>query len=271
VIDDDRDIRSLLETVYERYQYDFRGYAMASLRRRVPQAADRLGCRSIAELDARLKEDAQAFGVTLQYLTVPVSDLFRDPLYFKAVRTHVVPVLRTYPSLKIWIPGCSTGEEAYSFAILLKEEELLERAIIYGTDINPESLRVAEAGRYSLTRFQQFTDNHRISGGQGSLSAHYQAAHGAAILDRTLNKRIVFSDHSLATDSVFAEVHLISCRNVLIYFNRDLQNRAVGLFTDALCRKGFLGLGARETLRFTSYAHRFADVQRNERLYQKVS
>lgn len=269
--EEDREIGSLLETIYQSYQYDFRGYAMASLRRRVPQAAERLGCRTIPELESRVKRDAQAFVIALQYLTVPVSDLFRDPLYFKAIREHVVPFLQTYPSFKIWVPGCSTGEEAYSFAILLKEEQLLDRAIIYATDINPESLRTAEAGRYSLERFQQFTDNHRLSGGVTSLSTHYQAAHGAAILDRSLKRRIVFSDHSLATDSVFAEVHLISCRNVLIYFNRELQNRAVGLFSEALCRKGFLGLGARETLRFTSHAHHFVDVQRSERIYRKLS
>jgi len=263
------EVRLLLEAIYHRYQYDFRDYAMASLKRRLTQAVDRLGCRTVSGLQERVLHDPQAFPAVLQYLTIPVSDMFRDPIYFRSIREHVVPVLRTYPSLKIWVAGCSTGEEVYSLAILLQEEDLLDRTLIYATDINPESLKKAQNGVYDLDRFRQFTENHRESGGKGSLSQYYRAAYGSAALDKSLTKRVVFSDHSLATDSVFGEMQLISCRNVLIYFNRDLQDRVVGLFRDSLCRKGFLGLGTKESLRFTSSGHDFAETVHEARIYQK--
>jgi chemotaxis protein methyltransferase CheR len=263
------EVRLLLEAIYQQYQYDFREYAMASLKRRLAQAVTRLGCRTISGLQERVLHDPQAFPAVLQYLTVPVSDMFRDPIYFRSIREHVVPVLRTYPSLKVWVAGCSTGEEVYSLAILLREEELLDRTLIYATDINPESLKKAEAGVYELDRFRQFTENHRESGGTGSLSQYYRAAYGSAALDKSLRKHVVFSDHSLATDSVFGEMQLISCRNVLIYFNRGLQDRVVGLFRDSLCRRGFLGLGTKESLRFTPSGHDFSETVREARIYQK--
>ena len=173
-----------------------------------------------------------------------------------------MPLLRTYPSLKVWVAGCSTGEEAYSLAILLREEGLLERTLIYATDINPQALQKAEAGVYDVDRIAGFTENHRKSGARSSLSDYYTAAYGRAVFDKSLKQHIVFSDHSLATDSVFAEVQLVSCRNVLIYFDRELQDRALGLFRDALCRKGFLGLGAKESLRFSPHADAFAEFVR---------
>ena len=205
----------------------------------------------------------------LEYLTVQVSEMFRDPSYFRALRETVVPVLRTYPSLKIWVAGCSTGEEVYSLAILLREEGLLERTLIYATDINANALQKAEAGVYAIERVPSFTENHARSGGRGSLSEHYTAAYGRVVFDKSLRRHIVFSDHSLATDSVFAEVHLVSCRNVLIYFDRALQDRALGLFHEALCRKGFLGLGSKESLRFSSHAQTFDELVAPERIYQK--
>jgi chemotaxis protein methyltransferase CheR len=270
VIETELEIRLLLEAIYQRYQYDFRDYAMASLKRRLQQAVERLGCRTISGLQEIVLHDPRMFSAVLQYLTVPVSDMFRDPAYFLALRESVVPVLRTYPSLKIWIAGCSTGEEVYSLAILLKEERLLDRTLIYATDINPESLEQAEGGVYQLDRFRQFTENHRLAGGTGSLSEHYRAAHGSAMLDKSLRERIVFSDHSLTTDSVFAEVQYVSCRNVMIYFNRTLQDRVIGLFADSLCRRGFLGLGVKESLRFTEHGSRFEDLRRDVRIYRKV-
>lgn len=228
-----------------------------------------MAVKSVPELCERIANDAQAFSSLLDFLTVPVSDMFRNPEYFRALRTQVVPVLRTYPSLKLWIAGCSTGEEVYSLAILLHEEGLLERSLLYATDINPRSLARAEAGIYALERIKLFSENYRAAGGRGSLAEHYQATHGAALFDRRLRKRVVFSDHSLATDSVFAEVQLISCRNVLIYFDKTLQERALGLFTDALCRRGFLGLGARETLRFSEHARNYAEISQEARVYQR--
>ena len=246
----------LLDAIYARYHYDFRQYARASLRRRVAQALVRTECATVSALQERILHEPESFAILLQYLTVQVSDMFRDPEYFLALRNHVLPVLATYPSLKIWIAGCSTGEEAYSFAILLKEERLLDRTILYATDINAEGLRSAEAGIYALDRVRQFTENHRRAGGLGSLSDHYHAAHGSAVMDPALRNAITFSDHSLATDNVFAEVQLISCRNVLIYFDRQLQERALKLFAASLCRRGYLGLGMKETLRFSVLVRR---------------
>jgi chemotaxis protein methyltransferase CheR len=259
----------LLDAIYQRYHYDFRDYARASLKRRLASALTRFGCRSLSQLQDRLLHEPTVFPVLLDFLTVQLSDLFRDPPYFKALREKVIPFLRTYPSLKLWVAGCSTGEEAYSFAILMHEEGLLPRTLIYATDINPAALEQAQVGRYAIDRIPGFTENHRLSGGKSSLSDYYSAAYGGAVLDRALRERVVFSDHSLATDSVFAEVHFVSCRNVLIYFDPKLQDRAVGLFHDALCRKGILGLGARESLRFSAYHRSFSALAHEERIFQK--
>lgn len=263
------ELRLLIDAIYLRYHYDFRSYAPASLKRRLLAAMPQFGCETLSQLQDRLLHDKSAFPALLDYLTVQVSEMFRDPPYFKALREKVVPLLRTYPSLKIWIAGCSTGEEVYSLAILLREEGLLDRTLLYGTDINAGALQRAEAGVYDVDRLASFTENHRKSGGRSSLSDYYTAAYGRAVFDKTLKRHIVFSDHSLATDSVFAEVHLVSCRNVLIYFNRDLQERAIGLFRDALVRRGFLGLGAKETLRFTSHAEAFEDFVPQDRVFRR--
>lgn len=265
----DIELQLLLEAIYQRFRYDFRRYSLASLRRRVARAMDEFGCASISGLQERVLHDPAVFPRVLQFLTVQVSDMFRDPSYFKTLRERIVPILKTYPSLKIWVAGCSSGEEVYSLAILLREEGLSERTMIYATDINGEALRRAEAGVYPLDRVPAFTENHRLSGGVGSLSNYYTAAYGSAVFDRSLLKRVVFSDHSLATDHVFAEVQLISCRNVLIYFDRTLQDRAVGLFNDALCRRGFLGLGSKESLHASSHSPHFQDFSTADRWYQR--
>jgi chemotaxis protein methyltransferase CheR len=230
---------------------------------------DRFDCRTVSQLQDRILHEPDVFSSMLQYFTVQVSEMFRDPGYFLCLRREVMPVLRTYPSLKLWIAGCSTGEELYSFAILLHEEELLERSLIYATDINAQALEQAEAGVYSVDRIAGFSDNYRKAGGHASLSDYYTAAYGRAVFDKSLRENIVFSDHSLATDSVFAEVQLVSCRNVLIYFDRILQDRAVGLFRDALVRRGFLGIGSKESLRFSGHVAAFDELVRNERIYQK--
>lgn len=259
----------LIEAIYHRYHYDFRGYAQASLKRRLQTALTRFNCRSLSQLQHLVLHEPEVFPAMLEYLTVQVSEMFRDPSYFRALREKVVPLLRTYPSLKIWVAGCSTGEEVYSLAILLREEGLLERTLIYATDINATALQKAEAGVYDIERVRGFTENHARSGGRSSLSEHYSAAYGRVVVDKSLRRHIVFSDHSLATDSVFAEVQLVSCRNVLIYFDRDLQDRALGLFGEALCRKGFLGLGSKESLRFSKHAGRFDEFVAEDRIYQK--
>jgi chemotaxis protein methyltransferase CheR len=259
----------LVDAIYLKYHFDFRGYAGASMRRRLKAAMARFSCDTVSQLQDRVLHDASFFPALLDYLTVQVSEMFRDPSYFLALRKEVVPLLRTYPSLKIWVAGCSTGEEVYSLAILLREEGLLKRSLIYATDINPQALRRAEAGIYDLDRIASFTLNHQRAGGRSSLSDYYTAAYDRAVFDKSLREQVVFSDHSLATDSVFAEMQLVSCRNVLIYFDRKLQDRALGLFRDALCRKGFLGLGSKESLRFSGCAEAFTDFVREERIYQK--
>ncbi len=266
---EDIELRLLLEAIFRKYHYDFRGYSIASIKRRLAQAKDHFNCTSYSQLQDRVLHDASLLPKLLGYLTVQVSEMFRDPSYFRAIREKVVPHLRTYPSLKIWIAGCSTGEEVYSFVILFREEGLADRTIFYATDINPDALKKAEAGVYDLDRLQLFTENHQKSGGKSSLSDYYVAAYGAASFDKSLRQHVVFSDHSLVSDAVFGEMQLVSCRNVLIYFDRDLQDRAIGLFKDALPHKGFLGLGAKESLRFSCHSDAFTDFVRDDRIYQK--
>jgi chemotaxis protein methyltransferase CheR len=263
------ELELLIDAVYRLYHYDFRAYALASMRRRLKTAMLHFNCPSLSRLQEKILHDPAIFSALLDFLTVQVSEMFRDPAYFLALRAQVVPLLRTYPSLKVWIAGCSTGEEAYSLAILLHEEGLLDNTLIYATDINPHSLQRAAAGVYELARVAGFTDSHRRSGARCSLSDYYTAAYGRAVFDKSLKEHIVFSDHSLATDSVFAEVQLISCRNVLIYFNRALQDRALGLFRDALCHLGFLGMGTKESTRFSSQSSSFSEFAREEKIYQK--
>jgi chemotaxis protein methyltransferase CheR len=266
---EDLELRLLLDAIYERYQYDFRSYALASLRRRVLRALPRLGCASISQLQHLVLHEPGAFPQLLGSLTIQVSDLFRDPPYWRAVRDVVAPFLRTFPSFRVWVAGCSNGEEVYSYAILLEEEGLLERATIYATDIHSDALRRAENGIYDLDRVAAFSRNYQAAGGARSLADYYAAAYQGAVFDRALRRNVVFSDHSLATDTVFAEVQLVSCRNVLIYFDRALQDRALGLFAEALSRRGFLGVGTRESLRFSARAAEFEEVRRAERLYRR--
>lgn len=266
---EDIEIRLLLEALFLKYHYDFRNYAMASIKRRLKQAREQLGYATFSGMQERLLHDPVMLPQMLRFLTVQVSEMFRDPTYFKAIREKVVPHLRTYPSLKVWVAGCSDGEELYSLVILFREEGLEDRTIFYATDINQEALHAAEAGIFPLDRMQLFTENHRKSGGKSSLSDYYQAAYGRATFDKNLRRNVVFSDHSLVTDAVFGEMHLISCRNVMIYFDRTLQDRAIGLFSDSLTRQGFLGLGAKESLRFSRHATAFREFVREEKIYQR--
>lgn len=266
---EDIEIRLLLEALYQRYHYDFRHYALASIKRRLRQAREQMKFTSFSAMQEGLLHDPAILQRLLGYLTVQVSEMFRDPAYFRAIREKVVPLLKTYPSLKVWIAGCSAGEELYSLVILFREEGLEDRTLFYATDINPDALDAAAKGIYALDRIQKFTENHRASGGKSSLSDYYSTAYGKAVLDKSLRDRVVFSDHSLVTDSVFAEMHMISCRNVLIYFDRSLQDRAVGLFRDSLIRSGFLGLGSKESMRFSTHAKGFVEFVREEKIYQR--
>jgi chemotaxis protein methyltransferase CheR len=263
------EITLLLEALYQRFHYDFRAYSKASIKRRLKQLREKLGYRNYSAMLEGLLHDAAIFPQVISYLTVQVSEMFRDPSYFRALREHVVPHLRTYPSLKIWVAGCSSGEELYSLAILFREEGLEQRTLFYATDINPGALDAAASGVYNLDRIRGFTENHQQSGGRSSLSDYYTVAYGKASFDRSLRDRVVFSDHSLVTDAVFGEMHLVSCRNVLIYFDSSLQDRTLKLFNDSIIRKGFLGLGSKESLRFSSQSNSFLDFVPEEKIYQK--
>jgi len=268
---EDIEIQLLLEAVYQHYHYDFRNYARASIKRRLIQARSRMGYASISAMQSDVLHDKTLLPRLLDYLTVQVSELFRDPSYFRALREQVIPHLRTYASLKVWVAGCSNGEELYSLSILFREEGLAHKTMFYATDINPTALKAAQAGVYPLEQIRRFTENHQQSGGHSSLSDYYTANYGRALFDQTLRSQVVFSDHSLVTDAVFGEMHLISCRNVLIYFDRELQDRAAGLFRDSLARRGFLGLGSKESLRFSSHAGAFSEFVRDEKIYQRIA
>ena len=269
--DIDIELKLLMEAIFLKYSYDFRNYTGASQKRRVRYALEQLGLPNVSALQERVLHDPTVFAQLLQYLTIPVSEMFRDPSYFLTLRQQVVPVLQTYPSVKVWVAGCSTGEEAWSLAILLREEGLLERTQIYATDINPSSLDKARQGIFPMDAVRGYTANYQRAGGKQSFSDYYTAAYDAARFDPSLCANAVFADHSLATDSVFAETQLVSCRNVLIYFNRALQDRALGLFHESLCHRGFLGLGAKESIDFSSFSTRFDTLARAERIYRKAS
>jgi len=266
---DDIELNLLLSAIRQRYGYDFHGYSRPSVTRRLQRAQSHFGCESLSILQHKVLHDPSTMPELLNFMTVQVSEMFRDPSYFRALREIVIPHLRTYPSLKVWVAGCSEGEELYSLAILFREEGLEERTIFYATDVNPDAVKRAKAGVYAMDRIPLFTRNHAEAGGKVSLAEYYTAAYGRAVFDKTLRARTVFAEHNLVSDQVFAEAQLVSCRNVLIYFDRDLQDRAIGLFKDALPRGGFLGLGSRESLRFSKYFSHFADFSPAERIYRR--
>jgi len=267
---EDIEIELLLEAVYQHYHYDFRHYARASIKRRLLQARSRMGYESISAMQSDVLHDKTVLPRLLNYLTVQVSEMFRDPSFYRVLREKVIPHLRTYASLKVWVAGCSNGEELYSLSILFREEGLANKTMFYATDINPNALKAAQAGVYPLDQIRLFTENHQKSGGHSSLSDYYTADYGRAVFDKSLRSQVVFSDHSLVTDAVFGEMHLITCRNVLIYFDRELQDRAAGLFRDSLARRGFLGLGSKESLRFSAHADAFTEFDRDEKIYQRA-
>lgn len=266
----DIEVRLLLEAVFMKYKYDFRKYSLASVKRRLTSALSKYNVDNVSALQERVLREPEFFNAILQFLTISTTEMFRDPEYFKMFREKVIPYLRSYPSLKIWVAGCSTGEEAYSFAVVLKEEGLYERSMIYATDINPVSLEKARNGVYRIDDMQKYTVNYQKSGAKQSFADYYSAFSEMAAIDPALKKNIVFADHSLATDAVFAEMNYVSCRNVLIYFEPELQDRAIGLFHDSLGRQCFLGIGEKETLKFSKYESHFEVWSSAERIYRKI-
>lgn len=262
------EVELLVQAVYARFQYDFRQYSRSSLRRRLEQALMRFSCESITKLQEKLLHEPNFFPKLIPYLTVNTTEMFRDPTYFKALREKVFPFLQTYPSVKIWVAGCSTGEEVFSMAIILRELGM-KKYLIYATDINPMNLEMAKKGIYDLEDVKKASRNYQLSGGVTSLSDYYEAAYDSVRFDPTLLNNVVFSDHSLATDSVFSETHFVSCRNVLIYFDRPLQDRVLNLFKESLNRDGFLGLGTKETIQFSTIKNDFVVLDQENRVYQK--
>lgn len=266
---EDIEIRLLLEAIYQLYGYDFRSYSPASMRRRVMHRLTMSGFSTVLEMTDRVLRDRQFFVTLLNDLTVNVTEMFRDPEFYKAFREEVVPVLKTFPFIKIWHAGCSTGEEIYSMAILLEEEGLYERAMLYATDIDKNVLAAAKKGIYPIHAFKQYTDNYRRAGGRQSLSDYATARYDSVIMEQRLKRNIVFADHDLATDQVFGEMHVILCRNVLIYFDRPLQQRVFKLFGESLDMGGFLCLGTKESLRFSGNEESFDVVNRSLRIFRK--
>jgi chemotaxis protein methyltransferase CheR len=259
----------LLEAVYRRCGYDFRNYARASVERRTRQFLSSSGCSTLSDMIARVLRDERFLSRYVQYLSVTVTELFRDPFVFQAVREQIIPLLRTWPHVKVWCAGCATGEEVYSLAIVLKEEGLYEKSVIYATDFNDASLEQARQAVYPADKIREATRNYQQSGGKQFFSHYYHAHYGAAALDGTLKERITFANHNLVTDQVFGEMHLVFCRNVLIYFNRDLQERVLELFTESLVHGGILCLGTKEDLQFTRVSARYELVNCKAKLYKK--
>lgn len=262
-------LKTLLEAINLKYDFDFREYSINSMTRSVVHAMNRMGCDNLKSLQEKILKDTDSFNELLQSLTIPVSEMFRDSSYYLSIREKVVPFLKTYSSINVWVAGCGTGEEVYSLAILFQEENLLERTTFYATDINSRTLNQAAAGSFDMKIFEYYEGSYKQSGGLHSLSNYYTKSNGMAVVNKNLKKNITFADHSLVTDKVFSEMHFISCRNVLIYFNRDLQNKVIGLFNESLCRKGFLGLGSKETIQFSENAKYFDPLVIKDRIYQK--
>jgi chemotaxis protein methyltransferase CheR len=263
------EIELLLEAIYRHYGYDFRSYARASISRRVRQFMALRGVSAPGELIPLVLRDEECFSQIAQHFSICVTEMFRDPFFYTAFRQQVVPILRTYPFFKQWHAGCATGEEVYSMAILLKEEGLYGRAMLYGTDFNDQALDTARQGIYSPEQIQAYTTNYQAAGGTGSFAAYYSSKYQRAGLQAALRERITFANHNLVTDAVFGEMHVVCCRNVLIYFNDELQDRVLQLFTDSLVRGGFLCLGAKEDIRFTAVADAYETVDARARIFKK--
>jgi chemotaxis protein methyltransferase CheR len=264
------EIDLLLEAVWRRYGFDFRDYARASIKRRLWRRVHAEGLATISGLQERLLHDPACMERLLLDLSINVTAMFRDPTFYLKLRTAVVPLLRTYPFLRIWNAGCSTGEETYSLAILLQEEGLYERTRIYATDINESVLQRARSGLFPLDKMQEYTENYLAAGGTRAFSEYYVAAYEGARFDRSLADNIVFARHNLATDQAFNEFHVVICRNVMIYFDIPLQNRVHELFYDSLVRFGVLALGHKESIGFTPHEQDYDVIDASEKLYRKA-
>lgn len=265
----DIELTLLMEAIYQRYGFDFRHYARASMTRRVKAYMEVHDYPLLGELMSTLLYSPLQFQKFLKSMSITVTEMFRDPEFFRTLRTTVIPALKTFPFCKIWLAGCSSGQEAYSLAIVLSEEEFYDRCTIFATDFNDDALAIAKEGIYKLESLKEYTANYQKSGGRDSFSQYYRARYEHGIMDKSLKEQITFANHNLSTDTAFGEMHLIICRNVMIYFNQELQNRVLKLFSDSLTRGGFLALGSKESLQFSPLEERFTPVDRNWKIYQK--
>jgi len=259
----------LLQAIFERYGYDFRNYARASVERRARYVMSVEKLNSISEMIPRVLNDEAFFERLVYHFSITVTELFRDPFVFLSLKEKVFPVLRTYPFIKIWHAGCATGEEVYSLAILLMENDLYERSTIFCTDFNDEAIAFGKQGIYNIKSMKEASMNYQKAGGEKSLSAYYHARYDSISIDKTLKRKITFANHNLVSDGIFGEMNLILCRNVMIYFDTVLQNRVLHLFSDSLINGGFLCLGTKESLLFSEVEHRFDVFAEDEKIYRK--
>jgi len=266
---DNKDLKDLLESIRFVYGYDFTEYSEASIRRRIDHFMNSRKITTLEKIGKMLLQDEKLFEEFIQEVSVTVTEMFRDPSFYKSLRENVLKRLATYPFIKVWIAGCATGEEIYSVAILFQEEGLLHRSVIYSTDINQRSLQIAKDGVYPLENMKAYTDNYQKAGGTKSFSDYYKAKYNSVLFDKSLKQNIVFAPHNLSVDKSFNEFQLIICRNVLIYFNQQLQNKVINLFYESLCPFGFLGLGNKESLLFSDKKKHFDEIDRKEKIFMK--
>lgn len=265
----DIEINLLLQAVHFKYGYDFSNYSKAHLKRRILHRLNLSDLNTISEMQNKILWDKEFYKIFLQDLSINVTEMFRDPEFYLNFRTKVIPDLSTYAHIKVWHAGCSTGEEVYSLAIILKEENILHKTQIYATDFNKRVLEFAKQGIYNKKDMELYSRNYIESGGKGNLTDYYTSKYSSVLFEKSLAKNIVFADHNLVTDGVFAEAHLVFCRNVLIYFDKTLQNRVLGLFDNSLIKRGYLCLGTKESLRFSDYENNFEIVDKQNKIYKK--
>lgn len=266
----DHELEILINEVYENYGYDFSGYSMASFKRRVDRLYQLDGFTNFRAFLEKIVDDSDYFSRMVEEITVNITEMFRDPHFYKILRTEILPILATKPFIRIWHAGCSTGEEVYSMAILLKEANLLDKSLLYATDISPMVLEVARKGVFPLRMMKQYSENYIASGGKKDFSHYYTANYGLAKFGEDLSSKMVFSQHNLVSDRSFNEFDLILCRNVLIYFDKDLQERAFHLFDDSLAKLGYLALGTKETIKYTSMQKRYKQFEK-EKIWRKTN
>jgi len=259
----------LLEAIYQKYGYDFRQYSKAHINRRIRNRMRLSGLEDISQIQSKVLKDETFAHELLQDLSITVTEMFRDQDFYKSLRKNVIPVLKTYPFIKIWHAGCATGEEAYSMAIIMQEEGLYDRATIYATDFNQHALNGAKEGIFSNALMKEYTINYQLSGGKESFSSYYTSYYDNIIMNQSLKKNIVWANHNLVTDSVFAEVHLILCRNVLIYFDNSLQNKVQKLLYESLINGGILCLGSKEGLGFTDFYEKYIELDKKQKIFKK--